>query len=266
MECQSQRMNKDNIEALKKEETVLRKENEVDKIFGTNYYFNNFSEELEHKDIDYSTTEDILPQDMRIDFMSQETLAFAKKLNFFGSFIFEHFDLFSMKTKNKIIANYIKRSFPEKMTTLTVYSGSDLLPITSHVFNIIMRINSRVLKKIIIRNYKISIHQFKRIMASYKNVYETQFGGCKISVPTVFDLSQSMRNTKINHLEFVFCGNPELSDWKDNPQKFITLIQCLATSPDFKLSIKTIRVVYCGIESKKCRQILDENGFNDVKL
>ncbi|CAI2368832.1 unnamed protein product [Moneuplotes crassus] len=149
--------------------------------------------------------------------MRQETLAFVKKLNFFVSFIVENFELFFVNTKNKKIANCIKRSFPEKMAALTVYSGSYIPQITSPVFNTIMRINYKVFKLIIISKFRINAHQFKRIMASYKNISEIKFAGCKILVPTVFDLSKSMRNTKINHLEFVFCGNPVFSDWKDNP-------------------------------------------------
>ncbi|CAI2368119.1 unnamed protein product [Moneuplotes crassus] len=264
MESQNRLGEKDNSEYLKEEKITLEEENRVNKRVGSSYSFNNLAAKLEHRVVGDANPEDILLNYKIVDFRRQQTLAFAKKPNFLGSFGFQKFCFHSMNTK-KTIVNCINSSFPKKMKALQIYSHRTLTSNISPVFNAMMRISHRVSEELWILYSRISAHQFKRVMASYKHVNRIRFHDCKISIPAVFDLSQSLRDTKINELEFLRCEDPESSDSTSDSQSIINLIQGLATSPDFKHSIKRIVALDCGIEDTKYTEILDENGFNHVE-
>ncbi|CAI2370082.1 unnamed protein product [Moneuplotes crassus] len=129
-----------------------------------------------------------------------------------------------------------------------------------------MGISSRVCREILISTLKINASRFKRVVAAFKHVHLIRFSLCKISIPKAFNLSQALRNTKINIFDCSYCGNSNYCGWKNNPQEFASLIKALVTSPDLKLSLQRIEAYHSCISMSKIRKILDANSFNNVDI
>ncbi|CAI2369907.1 unnamed protein product [Moneuplotes crassus] len=243
-------MDTDYSKAIEREKLILTKDNIISKILSKSHYFNCFSYELDCEDSDDSRNNEDYDPYLELDFQSSHDRNYGKKNNFLSSFSVDLLDF----------------SFPQKMKALSINSHRDTSLKIPDTFNTIIRLSSRVLREIWVSNFCISAPQFKRLMVAYKHVHSILLDCCKISVPAVFDFSKLLKNTHIEKLDFACVGEPEYSDWEGNPQEFINLIQGLATSLDLKLSLRKIIATGCGVEMKKVRKILHQNGFYNVKL
>ncbi|CAI2369256.1 unnamed protein product [Moneuplotes crassus] len=271
MESSASQMDTDNTQAQEREKLILTEDNTVDKILRNNYYFNCLSEKFIYEDSESENSDDeqyYTEYDpfLYMNFEKQKDRNYFKKANFISPFILHVLELQKIKIKSKTMINFHNYSFPLKISNVTIKGDTGCTSIISSTFNAIMRISPRVLERVKISSFKISANQFKRLIVSYKHVQRLELSCCKILVPEVFDLSQLLKNTQIEELDFSWSGDSEHSDWENNPQEYINLIQGLATSPDLKLSLGTIITISCGIENMEMREILDQNKFNNTDL
>ncbi|CAI2368815.1 unnamed protein product [Moneuplotes crassus] len=173
--------------------------------------------------------------------------------------------LFQPTEVNKHTRNFINSSFPQRVTGLSIECSKDpyldILPIS----NLIFEVSSKVLEKINIHGFRISAYQFKRIMPCCKHLKKISFWRCDISIPSVFNFSQALKNTKIEMLDFSGSGYANFSNWDEGLEEFENLIQGLATSPELKISLREFIARIYEIKEEKIREILEENGFNNVK-
>ncbi|CAI2369455.1 unnamed protein product [Moneuplotes crassus] len=191
---------------------------------------------------------------------------FIEKTNFFESLTTDNFNLLQVKAKNKNYFGFLDLSYPQQITYLSINSNCYPSWSISNVLKSITKVSPRVLNKIKIFYFEINAPQFKRIMASYKHVQRINVIFCKLSIPSILNFSQSLRNTKIKKLDFCSCGNSKFSDWKSNPQEFINLIQGLASTQDLKQSLQIIYVGGCNVQESQIRDIQDKYGLNDVDI
>ncbi|CAI2369552.1 unnamed protein product [Moneuplotes crassus] len=265
MENLVESVKRDNTRIAEVERMTSDENNQVEEIVRSAYYFRCFRAELDYLDSFY---EYIIKKVSHMNFKFNRYLdkKFIEKTHFLESLTTDNFNLLQVKAKNKNYFGFLDLSYPQQITYLSINSNCYPSWSISNVLKSITKISPRVLNEIQIFYFKINAPQFKRIMASYKHVQRININCCKLSIPSVLNFSQSLRNTKIKKLDFCSCGNSEFSDWKSNPQEFINLIQGLASIPDLKQSLQSIYVGGCCVCKNQIKDILDKYELNDVNI
>ncbi|CAI2363049.1 unnamed protein product [Moneuplotes crassus] len=198
-------------------------------------------------------------------FETERELNFMKKMDFFRLFHTNELSLSCMNQK-KCILSFIKFLFPLKVNRFCLSNGSFQLKSIAVYLNKITRISSRVLEEISFRRFNINHQQLRKILVAFKLTKELKFIDCRISVLKILKFSDSLKNSEIMKLDFSQCGTLIRRDWNDYPLIFLNLIQGLSTSLHLKLSLSEITVNSTGIQESNAREILDANGFTNVKL
>ncbi|CAI2368874.1 unnamed protein product [Moneuplotes crassus] len=199
-------------------------------------------------------------------FRQERNQYFEKKTNFMRPYKVNYVTLFQSAEVNKHTLKFIKSSFPQRVAELRINCSQDPYLYIFPISNLILEVSSKVLEKIVIDGFIISAYQFKRIMACCKHLRKIFFWRCNISIPSVFNFSQTLKNTKIKMLDFDCSGNSTFTNWEEGFEEFQNLIQGLATSPDLKKSLQEFKARNCCIEEEIIREILEENGFNNVQI
>ncbi|CAI2369246.1 unnamed protein product [Moneuplotes crassus] len=174
--------------------------------------------------------------------------------------------LFAIKHENKDILKFLDSSFPSKVNFLLIPLHYQMETNIGFYFNSLMRLGPRIIKHVIFFYFKLNLPQLKRLMASYKHVKCLGLQNCKLSIPTVPDFSKALKNCQIQDLNLSETGGPFKSDWKNNLKEFKNLVQGLASSPDLRLNLTTVRIESCRIKNEEAQEIFAENQLDKIKI
>ncbi|CAI2385027.1 unnamed protein product [Moneuplotes crassus] len=251
-------------EVIEFEKTTHKENKKTDKelrqALETNYYSYEFEDDYFNEDSDNNGNE----EGYDIYFTSQRDMNFAKYAPFKG-FKTNDLCLKNITRGNNDAKSFLSSCYPERINMFRI-SNQFCLKLNNSLFNEIVRVSNLILKEIAICEFKITSTQFKRSIASFANVQTVKFQWCTVSVPNTCDFSKLMTNAKMKLLDLrgTMFENPKESE--ETPKLFAKLIQCLATSPDLKLSLKEMDICFCDIEREEASIILNQNGFDKVKI
>ncbi|CAI2385139.1 unnamed protein product [Moneuplotes crassus] len=201
--------------------------------------------------------------------LSSESLTsvnFARKLNKLKFFDIDHISISNFNSKAKHFSNFLNFSLPNRANRVNI-SSTNLVKLKSSRFFIPeIRSSSKTIKAVFFNTFWFNRRQLKRVITSFRHVEILGLDYCKLSVPNAPDFSKALKNCQINNLSFWGSGHPKLNNWVNNLDEFKNLIQGFASSPDCRLSLKTVCIKRCGIEVNEAEQIFAENQLEGVEI
>ncbi|CAI2371414.1 unnamed protein product [Moneuplotes crassus] len=122
-----------------------------------------------------------------------------------------------------------------------------------------------ITEKIVLWRFSINASHLRKILATNKLKSTVEFERCKITLPTVPDLSACCRGAMIEALCFVGCGEETHSDWVNNLQDFENLIHGLWNS-DLRESLKEINLTCCKLSQSHIDRIFKQYCFSHAEI
>ncbi|CAI2373062.1 unnamed protein product [Moneuplotes crassus] len=237
---------------------------EIDKILEKALWFNFLKNELTVEESESCLDTDEI-EEIDFTFKSYLTVKFYKKIHFTRCFYFGRVICEELRGTERKAIYSLYSSFPKRVNSICMSACYDFTLNICHYFNEIMKRHHQVDQHLALIGFRISFRQLKRVIAAYSHVIAIYLDNCKITVSGIPNFTNSLKNTKIQTFSFNHQIDAENYSWDANPQEFVNLVQGLATSPDLRKSLSTIYTCNDEIQRDKVREILDENGFENVK-
>ncbi|CAI2371599.1 unnamed protein product [Moneuplotes crassus] len=170
-------------------------------------------------------------------------------------------------SKNRrFVLNFLQSSFPNKIKELDFRSSGQMDLKRCNYLNSLTRLTSKVVRLVHFERFSIGLPQLKRLVAAFKHVRTLGLISCRLSIPSVTDLSKALKNCQIQKIDLNGSGDSDCSDWDNNFDEFENLVQGLASSPDLRLSLEKVDVTECGVTQNKVEQVFEENQLGEVNI
>ncbi|CAI2366827.1 unnamed protein product [Moneuplotes crassus] len=229
-------------------------------------YYNIFSEEIKARLPDAESDGHSVNYWFQLFFKRLKYMSLVKKLKFLKFFNVNKVELKIGKERNKNILNFIDFSLPNKMKDLNTYLTFEMKPKRATYFNSLVRISSKVTRRVGFLFFRFSLPQLKRLVAAYRHVAILEIWKCELSIPTVPDFSKALQNCQIKKISLWRIGTDSYRNWEDHPDEFKNLIQGFATSSDLRLSLKKVYIPYCRIKKSEAQKIFADNQLEGVEI
>ncbi|CAI2371825.1 unnamed protein product [Moneuplotes crassus] len=267
MESTTKAIEKENAQIISLEKSVLAeaKEQEVTTCQSILYKVRQ-DEEVKPSDLDY---EEVSANSRLYIWANQicdgKLLKSLKRLKVFD---IDWLHLIGIGSKNRrFVLNFLQSSFPNKIKILDFWSSGQMDLKRCNYLNSLTTLSSKVVQKVDFRNFSIGPPQLKKLVAAFRHVRTLRLEYCRLSIPSVPDLSKALKNCQIQGIDLEGSGNSSRSDWENNFDEFENLVKGLASSPDLRLSLKIVFVSYCGgVTQNKAEQVFEENQLEGVKI
>ncbi|CAI2371786.1 unnamed protein product [Moneuplotes crassus] len=175
--------------------------------------------------------------------------------------------LCGIDSKNRrFVLNFLQSSFPNKIKSLDFWSSGQMDLKRCNYLNSLTTLSSKVVREVDFRQFSIGLPQLKRLVAAFRHVRTLGLRHCRLSIPSVPDLSKALKNCQIQKINLERSGHSARSDWKNNFDEFENLVQGLASSPDLRLSLEKVYFSLCGVTQNKAEQVFEENQLEGVKI
>ncbi|CAI2371842.1 unnamed protein product [Moneuplotes crassus] len=222
-------------------------------------------EEIEPRDPD--SVEDSGNSILSIEFNEICGDKLLKSLKCLKLFDIDYLVLRYIDSKNKrFVLNFLQSSFSNKIKALEFWSSGQMDLKRCNYLNSLTRLSSKVVRQVEFGDFSIGLPQLKRLVAAFKHVRILRLIYCRLSIPSVPDLSKALKNCQIQKIYLQGSGNLTRSDWKNNFDEFENLVQGLASSPDLRLSLGKVFAFYCGVTQNKAEQAFEENQLGGVNI
>ncbi|CAI2371814.1 unnamed protein product [Moneuplotes crassus] len=132
--------------------------------------------------------------------------------------------------------------------------------------NSLTTLSSKVVREINFSQFSIGLPQLKRLVAAFRHVRTLWLTHCRLSIPSVPDLSKALKNCQIQVIDLEGSGDSDCSDWENNFDEFENLVQGLASSSDLRLSLEEVYVYGCEVTRYKVGQVFEENQLGGVNV
>ncbi|CAI2371830.1 unnamed protein product [Moneuplotes crassus] len=170
-------------------------------------------------------------------------------------------------SKNKrFVLNFLQSSFPNKIKGLCFRSSGQMDLKRCTYLNSLTRLSSKVVRQVDFQNFSIGLPQLKRLVAAFRHVRILGLARCRLSIPSVPDLSKALKNCQIQKINLERSGHSARSDWKKNFDELENLVHGLASSPDLRLILEKVYVYGCGVTQNKVDQVFEENQLGEVNI
>ncbi|CAI2384723.1 unnamed protein product [Moneuplotes crassus] len=229
-------------------------------------YYNTHLREIKAKLPDPESNKHCVNHQLQIAFALLRYMNLMKKLKLLKFSNIKKAGLHIGKMRNKHILNFVDFSLPNKMEELDVYLTFEKKLNRATYFNSLVRISSKVTRRVGFQFFCLSLNQLKRLVAAYRHVKILDIWDCKLSIPTVPDFSRALQNCQVLEISLSGTGYYYHSNWKDHPEEFKNLIQGFATSSDLKLSLRKVTIEDCEIKKSEAQKIFAEYQFEGVEI
>ncbi|CAI2371952.1 unnamed protein product [Moneuplotes crassus] len=190
-----------------------------------------------------------------------------KSLKLLKLFDIDLLRLNEIASKNRrCVLSFLQSSFPNKIKNLYFGSSGQMDLKRSNYLNSLTRLSSRVVRQVNFDYFSIGLLQLKRLVAAFRHVSTLGLKYCRLSIPSVPDLSKALKNCQIQEIDLEGSGHSGRSDWKNNFDEFENLAQGLASSPDLRLSLEKVFVSFCVVTQNKVEQLFEENQLGGVNI
>ncbi|CAI2372003.1 unnamed protein product [Moneuplotes crassus] len=266
MESMSRATQEENTQIISLEKSILEETKEQNISTCQSICYNIFPGEKDIKPLDSDSEKIPNNSYLAIHLNYSEFMQLEQSFKYLKFFDINHIRFVGFDSKNKVFADLLESLFPNKTNELCFYPQNVMNLNRSNYLNSLLRLSSKVVQQVIFGNFGIGLPQLKRLVAAYKHVRELILMDCKLSIPSVPDLSKALINCQIQKLYLGGCGSSNFSDWENNLNQFKNLVQGLASSPNLKSSLKEVNIFDCRVNQDKAEQIFDENQFGHVKI
>ncbi|CAI2372104.1 unnamed protein product [Moneuplotes crassus] len=189
-----------------------------------------------------------------------------KSLECLKVFDIDLLDLNGIGSKNRRFVNFLQSSFPNQIKYLVFCSSGQRDLERCNYLNSLTRLSSKVAHEVRLAHFSISLPQLKRLMAAFRHVRTLRLISCRLSIPSVPDLSKALKNCQIQGIDLDGSGHSDRSDWGNNLNEFDNLVQGLASSPGLRLNLEEVDVSGCGVTQNKVEQLFEENQLGGVNI
>ncbi|CAI2371889.1 unnamed protein product [Moneuplotes crassus] len=190
---------------------------------------------------------------------------FLKSLKCLKVFDIDWLSLDDIGSKNRsFVLNFLQSSFPNKIKELDFWPSDEMDLKRSNYLNSLTTLSSKIVQRVNFEHFSIGLPQLKRLVAAFRHVRTLELVDCRLSIPSVPDLSKALKNCQIQEINLERSGGLDRSDWKNNFDELENLVQGLASSPDLKLSLEEVFVYDCGVTRNKVDQVFVENQLCGV--
>ncbi|CAI2371869.1 unnamed protein product [Moneuplotes crassus] len=170
-------------------------------------------------------------------------------------------------SKNRrFVLNFLQSSFPNIIKDLDFWSGGQMDLKRCNYLNSLTTLTSKVVHEVSFSDFSIGLPQLKRLVAAFRHVRALRLTYCRLSIPSVPDLSKALKICRIQEINLEGSGDSDRSDWENNFDEFENLVQGLASSPDLRLSLEEVDVSLCGVTQNKVEQVFEENQLGEVNI
>ena len=120
-----------------------------------------------------------------------------------------------------------------------------------------------VSKRVIISNVEFNHSQIAKFLAASKHIKERiWFTKVKIIADSVVNFGDSLDGFKTERIIFDNCGEQDVSDWKNHPERFSNIIEGLGKIKDVRENLTSLHLYRCCLKKDQVEEILEENGFS----
>ncbi|CAI2372151.1 unnamed protein product [Moneuplotes crassus] len=265
MESMTKATEEKDIQKISLEKSVLSKTKKQDIARGQSIFYK-FSPECKIEPLDSDSGEAPKNSALMIGSNDLGYIEFAQSFKNIKFFDTDYVSFDYVDSKARHYKNFLESSFPDKTNGFGFFSDYKIDLKRSNYLNSLLRVSSKVLQKTLFAFYCISLPSLKRLVAAYKHVGEFTLWSCSLSIPSVPDFSKALSNCQIQKLDLNCSGCFDCSDWENNFNEFKNLVQGLASSPDLRLSLKEVNIVYCEVNQAEVEQTFKENQLGGVKI
>ncbi|CAI2380258.1 unnamed protein product [Moneuplotes crassus] len=191
---------------------------------------------------------------------------FVKKLCSISHFDVDSLTLSNIQKRNKYYDIFLDFSFPNKVNWFCIEAGYTKKQNIAYYFDRIIKISHKICINMVLCGFIIKGDQLKRLLSSFKHCKLFELFSCKLSIPNSFNLSQAMKNTKLETLMFYHCDFRLENCISEDRKELNSLIEGLGTSESLISSLKELDIRDCKICKKTILELLEQNGFGDVKI
>ncbi|CAI2371882.1 unnamed protein product [Moneuplotes crassus] len=190
-----------------------------------------------------------------------------KSLKCLKVFDTDYLSLDRIASKNRrFVLNFLQSSFPDKIKVLD-FESNDLMDLKRcNYLNSLTTLSSKVVREVSFGYFSIGLPQLKRLVAAFRHVRTLWLTHCRLSIPSVPDLSKALKNCQIQQINLYRSGHSDRSDWENNFDEFENLVHGLASSPDLRLSLEEVYVYGCEVTRYKVGQVFEENQLGGVNV
>jgi hypothetical protein len=181
-------------------------------------------------------------------------------------------DYFKFRFRNK---NYSRDSTLKQMSTmiespveeLLLYFNSEKYHKDNNVLFTMFTLLSRApLDRISIYGGKLNSKQLWRIFSSFRRAKDILISGCELLTEEPKDLGSAFESTNTKRIFIIDCGNKDLSNWEDNPERFENIFKSLKSQKDLHKSLKIISLTDGILQDEFKKEVVKANGFGHVCL
>ncbi|CAI2377137.1 unnamed protein product [Moneuplotes crassus] len=169
--------------------------------------------------------------------------------------------IFQVQKKSRHLRKFLQSSISCTLTKFCFQFEDSYRHYSHWYFGEIMRISPRVNKKVDLTNFNLNFSQLKGVLTSSKHIRSILLYKCKLMIPDVPDFSDSLNNAQVRYLRLYSTLFWEENDIENSFEALSNFIQGLATSEDFRASLKKLKVKFCSLDRNKVQAVLDENGL-----
>ncbi|CAI2372041.1 unnamed protein product [Moneuplotes crassus] len=174
-------------------------------------------------------------------------------------------DYIASKNRRSVL-NFLQSSFPDKIKSLTLWPSGLMDLKRCNYLNSLTRLTSKFVQRVNFERFSIGLPQLKRLVAAFRHVRILCLLNCRLSIPSVPDLSKALKDCQIQKIDLEGSGGSDCSDWENNFDEFVNLVQGLASSPDLRLSLEKVIVFDCGVTKNQVEQFFEENLLGEVNI
>ncbi|CAI2371773.1 unnamed protein product [Moneuplotes crassus] len=266
MESITKATEEENTQIIRLEKSVLAEAKEQEVITCQSILYKvRPDEEVEPSDPDSEEVSENSRLSIWLDDIREERL--LKSLKCLKVFDIDYLELGGIASKNRrFVLNFLQSSFPNKNKNLAFWCSGQMDLKRCNYLNSLTRHTFKVVRQVDFEYFSIVLPQLKRLVAAFRYVRILGLKWCRLSIPSVPDLSKALKNCQIQEIDLEGSGNSVRSDWENNFDEFKNLVQGLASSPDLKLSFEKAYVRCCGLTQNKVEQVFEEDQLGGVNI
>ena len=161
------------------------------------------------------------------------------------------------------VKQFLGESIPEKLSLFALNYGTNNFNALSFYQQEMADILPRVTKEVFINGLTISHSCLQTVFKGSTNSDRLILRACKID--TEADLDFSGPDYKTSYISFAYTGHPSISKWVSPWAAFRKVAETMGRT-SLKDTLKTINVHNCMIGIAEAKQIMADNGFDNVEV
>ncbi|CAI2365429.1 unnamed protein product [Moneuplotes crassus] len=169
------------------------------------------------------------------------------------------------RKKKKIVKTFMRNHFPSSLKELEFNYMSKLMPITPFMDELAI-VGQRVTESMSLANFEINQQELATILYYNKHRVKLALNDCKLDLSSAPNFGEYLDGCTLNTLDLMDTGNAGHGNWKANPHEFENLLAGLCYCEDFRVNLKRLGVLDCGLNKQEICYYMEMYGFGHVEV